>query len=204
MTIIDAELPSCEKCGKPFTLRSGSGGSVQLFCGTDCRLSFHAERLRSQRTGAYAGQLPQPATQEPPTLFEQAERLIAKLMPDERRRLIGRLLAGVPPKKVENAPELPLGRRQLAGKSNPKPAPQGAPPIKSRAPVSAKDITLESFDAHVLDLLRLIKGQKPQRFAKSAIPKPLRGDLAHLLREVIAVRKIENDPAASAYAEMAS
>ena len=108
MTIIDAELPSCEKCGKPFTLRSGSGGSVQLFCGTDCRLSFHAERLRSQRTGAYAGQLPQPATQEPATMFEQAERLIAKLTPDERCRLIAGLLADVPPNKVEKAPELPL------------------------------------------------------------------------------------------------
>jgi hypothetical protein len=82
--------------------------------------------------------------------------------------------------------------------------PQGAPPIKSKAPVSAKDNALESFDAHVLELLQLIKGQKPQRFAKSVVPKPLLGDLADFLREVIAVRKFENDPAASADVEVAS
>src|SRR5262249_43342371 len=111
MTIIDAEPRSCEKCGKPFTPRSGSGGSVQRFCGVDCRLSFHKERQRSQRTGAYAGKRQQPATQQPApslTLFEQAERLIAELTLDERRRLIERLLADLPPNKVEKTPELPL------------------------------------------------------------------------------------------------
>jgi hypothetical protein len=207
MTIIAPDLRSCEQCGKPFEPRSGSGGSVQRFCNANCRLNFHMERLRSQRTGAYAGKRQQPATLQPapsPTLFEQAERLIAKLTLDERRRLIGWLLASVPPEKVEKAPELPPGRRQLAGKSNPKPAPQGAPPIKSKAPVSAKDIALENFDAHVLELLRLIRGQKPQRFAKSAVPKPLLGDLAHFLREVVAARKIEDDPVALADAEVAS
>jgi hypothetical protein len=54
-TIIDAEPRSCEQCGNPFEPRSGSGGSVQRFCRTDCRLSFHKERLRSERRGAYAG-----------------------------------------------------------------------------------------------------------------------------------------------------
>lgn len=54
---------ACERCGAPFTPRSGSGGSFQRFCCTDCRLSFHKERLRSQRMGLYAGQLPEPATQ---------------------------------------------------------------------------------------------------------------------------------------------
>ena len=79
MTIIDAGLRSCEKCGRPFKPRSGSGGSVQRFCCERCRLSFHKERLRAQRKGLYAGQLPEPVTQEPATLFEQAERLVAKL-----------------------------------------------------------------------------------------------------------------------------
>ena len=93
MIIIDAEPRSCEKCGNRFEPRSGSGGSVQRFCCTRCRLSFHKERLRSQRIGLYAGQSPQPAT---PTLLEQAERLIASLPLDQRRRLIERLMADVP------------------------------------------------------------------------------------------------------------
>jgi hypothetical protein len=90
-TIIGPEPRSCQQCGNPFEPRSGSGGSVQRFCSTDCRLSFHRERLRSQRTGSYAGQSPQSATQQPATLLEQAERLIASLPLDQRRRLIERL-----------------------------------------------------------------------------------------------------------------
>ena len=46
----------CDRCGKPFMPRTGSGGSAQRFCSADCRLSFHTERLRSQRTTTYAGQ----------------------------------------------------------------------------------------------------------------------------------------------------
>ena len=65
MTVIDVELRSCEKCGNPFTPRSGSGGSFQRFCCTGCRLGFHKERLRSQRIDLYAGQLPEPATEQP-------------------------------------------------------------------------------------------------------------------------------------------
>ena len=72
---------SCEKCGKSFEPRAGSGGSRQRYCCTRCRLSFHRERLRSQRIRRYAGQLPEPATEEPLSLFEQAERLVAKLRP---------------------------------------------------------------------------------------------------------------------------
>ena len=118
MTIIDAELGSCEQCGRSFEPRSGSGGSVQKFCCTDCRLWFHKERLRRQRTGLYAGKLPEPATQEPATVFEHAERLIAKLTPDERRRLIAGLLADVPPNEVEKAPELPLAQTAPAVPKN--------------------------------------------------------------------------------------
>jgi hypothetical protein len=108
MTITDTELRSCEKCGRSFEPRSGSGGSAQRFCRKDCRLSFHKERYASQRKGPHAGQLQAPATPEPETLFEQAERLIAKLTPDERHRLAAGLLADLPPGKVEKAPELPL------------------------------------------------------------------------------------------------
>jgi len=119
MTIIDAGLRSCEKCGKPFTPRSGSGGSVQRFCGVDCRLSFHKERQRSQRIGLYAGQLPQPATQEPATLLEQAERLIASLPLNQRRRLIERLVANMPPDTPETEPALPLERAAASPKNEP-------------------------------------------------------------------------------------
>jgi hypothetical protein len=61
--------------------------------------------------------LPEPATQEPPTLFEQAERLIAKLTLDERRRLIERLLTDVPSSKVEKTPEVLL---ELTARTVPK------------------------------------------------------------------------------------
>lgn len=93
MIVTDDERHSCEKCGKSFEPRSGSGGSVQRFCCTRCRLSFHKERLRRQRIGSYAGQFPEPATSDPATLFEQAERLPL----DQRGHLIERLLAKMPP-----------------------------------------------------------------------------------------------------------
>jgi hypothetical protein len=98
-TIIDPDPRSCEKCGNSFEPRSGSGGSLQRFCCTRCRLSFHKERLRSQRTGLYAGRSSEPAT-SPATLFEQAERLPL----DQRRDLIERLLAKMPPDKPESEP----------------------------------------------------------------------------------------------------
>ena len=89
------EQRACDRRGKAFIPRTGYGGSAQRFCDADCRLSFHTERLRSQRTGAYARKRQQPATQQPaPSLtpFEQAEWLIAKLTLDERRRVIERLM----------------------------------------------------------------------------------------------------------------
>jgi hypothetical protein len=123
MTIIERDLHSCEKCGNPFEPRSGSGGSVQRFCCTACRLCFHKERLRRQRIASYAGQLPEPATQEPATVFEQAERLIAKLTPDECRRLIERLTTDLTIEPVSpvggddlsGSPEAPSGFETLAG-----------------------------------------------------------------------------------------
>jgi hypothetical protein len=55
MTGTDPDLRSCQKCGKAFKPRSGSGGSVQRFCCTGCRLDFHRERLRSQRRACTLG-----------------------------------------------------------------------------------------------------------------------------------------------------
>jgi MYM-type Zinc finger with FCS sequence motif len=115
MTIVDPNLRSCEKCGKSFEPRPGSGGSVQRFCCTRCRLSFHKERLRSQRMGLYAGQLPEPATPELATLFEQAQRLPL----DQRRRLIERLLAKMLPDKPESGPAIPLEPAPAAPKNEP-------------------------------------------------------------------------------------
>jgi hypothetical protein len=115
MTIIAPDLRSCEKCGRSFEPRSGSGGSIQRFCGPRCRLSFHKERLRSQRTGLYAGGSSEPATPEPATLFEQAERLPL----DQRRHLIERLLAKTPPDQRETKPALPLALAPAAPKKEP-------------------------------------------------------------------------------------
>jgi len=52
--------------------------------GSAARTAVSAFRLRSQRIGLYAGQSPQ----QPTTLLEQAEGLIASLPLDQRRRLI--------------------------------------------------------------------------------------------------------------------
>lgn len=74
---------------------------------------------------------------------------------------------------------------------------------RTKPAVSAKDIALERFDAYVLELIRLTKGQRPQRFAKTAVAQPLLGDLAHFLRELVTVRKlaVADDPAVSAGAK---
>jgi hypothetical protein len=58
MTNIEAGLRSCQKCGKAFEPRSGSGGSLKRFCCTGCRLDFHKKRQRSERRGMYAGPTP--------------------------------------------------------------------------------------------------------------------------------------------------
>jgi hypothetical protein len=98
MTIVGPNLRSCQKCGKVFEPRTRSGGSAQRFCCTAHRLSFHRERLRAQRTSLYAG----------PSLYEQAERLIPKLTPDERRRLTAVLLVDSPRAAIDSPPELLL------------------------------------------------------------------------------------------------
>jgi hypothetical protein len=115
MTIIDAELRSCDECGTPFTPRHGTGGTKQRFCSTDCRMSFYKEAQRTRRRAAYVGSTTPPATREPATLFEQAERLPL----DQRRHLIERLLAKMPTDKPETEPGLPLALAPAAPKKEP-------------------------------------------------------------------------------------
>jgi hypothetical protein len=98
MTSMNTKPFFCKQCGNPFEPRSGTGGSAQRFCSTSHRLSFHKERLREQRTSRNAGR----------SAYEQAERLVPRLTPAERRRLIAALQAVAPTNKFETAPELLL------------------------------------------------------------------------------------------------
>jgi hypothetical protein len=59
------DLRSCQKCERSFTPRAGSGGSVQRFCCTECRLGFHKERQRSERRALYAGPTALPTSEQP-------------------------------------------------------------------------------------------------------------------------------------------
>jgi predicted nucleic acid-binding Zn ribbon protein len=53
---------SCDRCGAPFSPRRSRGGSQQRFCSSDCRMTFHKERQRTQRRASYAGPTLSPAT----------------------------------------------------------------------------------------------------------------------------------------------
>jgi len=55
----------CDWCSKPFDPRRCSGGSRQRFCSSDCRMSFHKERQRTQRRASYAGPTTLPASERP-------------------------------------------------------------------------------------------------------------------------------------------
>jgi hypothetical protein len=80
----DKSKQRCDWCSAPFTRRHGSGGSRQRFCTADCRLTFHKERLRSQRSVPYAGPTTQLATAQPtPTETLTREPAIAELPPWE-------------------------------------------------------------------------------------------------------------------------
>jgi hypothetical protein len=108
MTLIDTKPFYCEQCGEPFKPRSGTGGSAQRFCSTAHRLRFHRERLREQRTSRNAGQSSVPYVPEQATAYEQAERLMARLTPEERRRLFESSLDDAPITAIEDVPKLPL------------------------------------------------------------------------------------------------
>jgi hypothetical protein len=148
------EHRACDRCGERFMPRTGSGGSAQRFCSADCRLSFHTERLRAQRTGLYAGQLQQHATQAVPSLalLEQAERLIAKLI---------RLLASPVDRKVVAAVRALLdsaGIDHLADvvEANWRPPPE--PKLKHDWQIRA---------AHLLRYLEILRGDRELDFLQN-------------------------------------
>jgi hypothetical protein len=73
-----AEQKICAHCAKPFTARSGSGGSQQKFCSADCRLGFHSNPSVAQRSPALNAvpTLPaviQPAEKDAPAATPEAE-----------------------------------------------------------------------------------------------------------------------------------
>jgi hypothetical protein len=59
------EQKICPQCAKPFTARSGSGGSKQKFCSTDCRLGFHNKPSVAQRSPACDAATPLVAVTQP-------------------------------------------------------------------------------------------------------------------------------------------
>jgi hypothetical protein len=135
---------------------------------------------------------------------EQKRELIAKVLkakPEQSNRAIAKQVK-VDHKTVadvrtesEGRGEIPHVEKRTDSKGRKQPA------TKPKA-VNPKDIALETFDAHILELLRISKGQKPQRFARTAVPQPLLGDLVHFLRELVSVRKLAAEtPDASASAE---
>jgi hypothetical protein len=136
---------------------------------------------------------------------EQSNRQIAKKIGVDHKTV------GVARAKGEQLGRIPQLKKTVGadGKARKQPAakpkkvkPDTAAATTNTAPKTmtapASDIALESFDAHILELRRIIKGQKPQRFAKTAVALPLLGDLAHFIREVVAIRKLADDPTASA------
>lgn len=62
--------------------------------------------------------------------------------------------------------------------------------------MNTRDIALEQFEGHVLELLRLTKGRKPQRFLKVYVPNL--PDLAVFLTELVALKKLSDEAAADA------
>jgi hypothetical protein len=73
LALPEPDLRVCSQCGKPFTPRQHSGGSAQRFCTADCRLTFHRERQRSQRSALYAEPTTLPTAAVPPASEEAGE-----------------------------------------------------------------------------------------------------------------------------------
>jgi hypothetical protein len=69
---------------------------------------------------------------------------------------------------------------------------------KPKAPVNAKDGTLERFDAYVLELIRITKGRDPKRFAKTAVNPDAGFRLGSFVRKLFDVARL---PKADASAE---
>jgi hypothetical protein len=49
-SLFDDSKPLCDQCGKPFEPRTGNGGKPQRFCSSECRIAFHSEPQRGQRS----------------------------------------------------------------------------------------------------------------------------------------------------------
>ena len=88
---------------------------------------------------------------------------------------------------LESTSEIPKLEKTVGADGKSRPANKPTP----KAPRHGRDVALENFDAHVVELLGLIKGQNPQRFSSTTVPLPLIGDLAHHLRELVSVRTFE-------------
>jgi hypothetical protein len=73
MTIIEADLRSCDRCGTLFTPRNGTGGSPQRFCSANCRVSFHAEGQRGQHRPACSALDMPPGIPQPTSESEACE-----------------------------------------------------------------------------------------------------------------------------------
>lgn len=73
----------------------------------------------------------------------------------------------------------------------PEPAkPEKPAPARS---VNAKDIAAEQFDAHILELTRITKGQKPQRFLKTVVPAEHLAKLTVFMAELVALSKLSTN-----------
>jgi hypothetical protein len=49
-SLFDDNKPRCDQCGEPFEPRTGNGGKPQRFCSSECRIAFHNEPQRGQRS----------------------------------------------------------------------------------------------------------------------------------------------------------
>src|SRR5689334_23520060 len=49
-SLFDDNKPLCDQCGEPFEPRTGNGGKPQRFCNSECRIAFHNEPQRGQRS----------------------------------------------------------------------------------------------------------------------------------------------------------
>jgi hypothetical protein len=71
--------------------------------------------------------------------------------------------------ELEGRSEIPNVKTRTDSKGRKQPA-KKAKSTETKATAKIKDTAQENFDALVLELARKIKGQKPQRFAKTAVP----------------------------------
>ena len=66
-SLFDDNKPLCDQCGEPFEPRTGNGGKPQRFCNSECRIAFHNEPQRGQRSPTcIAPSLPAPLEEPKP------------------------------------------------------------------------------------------------------------------------------------------